>query len=125
MFNMLLFIFKKRKMPKTYINILHDPRVVKGNTYAAFVIPSSLQLEFLRLKEEEERRIRIMKQPHKLPRVALLGIKNSKKEKDDEDDQKRPDSPNYNEVEEEQNEDDPYYFIDKAVIKTKYIYIYI
>ena len=40
----------KKKFGRTYINILHDPRVVRGNTYAAFVIPSSLQQEFIRLK---------------------------------------------------------------------------
>ena len=102
-------------MPKTYINIHHDPRVVKGNTYAAFVIPSSLQLEFLRLKEEEERRIRVMKQSNKLPRVALLGLSKGKRQKGDDITQKRPDSPIYNVVEEEQAEDDPYFFVDKAV----------
>lgn len=106
---------KHKKLPRTYINILHDPRVVKGNTYAAFVIPSSLQLEFLRLKEEEERRIRVMKQDNKLPRVALLGLNKNKKDYDHEIEDKRPDSPTYNLVEEEQNEDDPYFFIDKAV----------
>jgi hypothetical protein len=56
-----------RKFGRTYINILHDPRVVRGNTYAAFVIPSSLQMEFIRLKEDEERRKRMMKIPKKLP----------------------------------------------------------
>jgi len=108
---------KHKKMPRTYINILHDPRVVKGNTYAAFVIPSSLQLEFLRLKEEEERRIRVMKQGNKLPRVALLGNKKEKKNKDDSFSNKKDESGIYNDVEEEQFEDDPYFFIDRAVSK--------
>jgi hypothetical protein len=46
---------------------LHDPRVVRGNTYGAFVIPSSLQMEFLKLKEEEERRKKLARVPRKLP----------------------------------------------------------
>jgi hypothetical protein len=46
---------------------LHDPRVVRGNTYAAFVIPTSLQLEFLRLKEEEDRKKRMMNVQVSLP----------------------------------------------------------
>ena len=56
----------RRKWGRTYINILHDPRVVRGNTYAAFVIPSSLQMEFLRMKEEEEKRKKLLKIPKKL-----------------------------------------------------------
>ena len=63
----------RKKFGRTYINILHDPRVVRGNTYAAFVIPSSLQMEFLRMKEEEEKRKKLMRIPKKLPRVALMG----------------------------------------------------
>jgi hypothetical protein len=105
---------KHKKLPKTYINIHHDPRVVKGNTYAAFVIPSSLQLEFLRLKNEEERRSRIMQNPSFLPRVAKMGLKDIKK-KDLLEDHKRSDSPIYNIVEEENNQDDPYFYIDRAV----------
>jgi hypothetical protein len=54
-------------MPKTFINILHDPRVVRGNTYAAFVIPTSIQSEFMRIKEEEERKLRMMAMPPRLP----------------------------------------------------------
>ena len=65
----------RKKFGRTYINILHDPRVVRGNTYAAFVIPSSLQMEFLRMKEEEEKRRKFLKYPKKLPRVALMGNK--------------------------------------------------
>ena len=79
----------RRKWGRTYINILHDPRVVRGNTYAAFVIPSSLQMEFLRMKEEEEKRKKLLKIPKKLPRVALMGkieemkkFKKRKKKKD-------------------------------------------
>lgn len=105
---------KHKKLPKTYINIHHDPRVVKGNTYAAFVIPSSLQLEFLRLKNEEERRSRIMQNPSFLPRVAKIGLKDLKK-KDLLQDHKRSDSPIYNTVEEENHQDDPYFYIDRAV----------
>ena len=106
-----LYKTKHKKLPRTYINIAHDPRVVKGNTYAAFVIPSSLQLEFLRLKEEEERRLRIENSKAKLPRVALLKkqVKNEKKLE-----HKRDESPIYNIVEEEANEDDPYYYIDQG-----------
>lgn len=29
----------RKKFGRTYINILHDPRVIRGNTYASFVIP--------------------------------------------------------------------------------------
>ena len=65
----------RRKWGRTYINILHDPRVVRGNTYAAFVIPSSLQMEFLRMKEEEEKRKKLLKIPKKLPRVALMALR--------------------------------------------------
>ena len=71
----------RRKWGRTYINILHDPRVVRGNTYAAFVIPSSLQMEFLRMKEEEEKRKKLLKIPKKLPRVALMG-RNRRDERD-------------------------------------------
>lgn len=56
-----------------------------------------------------------MKQSNKLPRVALLGLAKGKKQKGDEFGQKRPDSPLYNVVDEEQAEDDPYFFVDKAV----------
>jgi len=65
------YFLKYRKYGRTYINILHDPRVVRGNTYAAFVIPSSLQMEFIRLKEEEQRRKRLMNIPKRLPVIKL------------------------------------------------------
>jgi hypothetical protein len=51
---------------------LHDPRVVRGNTYAAFVIPSSLQKEFMRIKEEEEKRERMILMPPKLPVFNII-----------------------------------------------------
>ena len=65
----------RKKFGRTYINILHDPRVVRGNTYAAFVIPSSLQMEFLRMKEEEEKRKKLARMPKKVPRCAYIGLK--------------------------------------------------
>jgi len=39
-------------------NIMHDPRVVRGNTYAAIVIPASHQQENLRLQKEQKERLR-------------------------------------------------------------------
>ncbi len=56
-----------------------------------------------------------MKQSNKLPRVALLGLAKGKKNKADDLGHKRPDSPIYNIVDEDQAEDDPYFFVDKAV----------
>lgn len=108
-----MFLFINRKFPRTYINILHDPRVVKGNTYAAFVIPSSLQLEFLRLKEEEERRVKLMAKPTKLPRVAFLSKHKTKKVKRAGDEDNKQIEVEYNEIEEEEQEDEPYFYVDK------------
>ena len=104
----------RRKWGRTYINILHDPRVVRGNTYAAFVIPSSLQMEFLRMKEEEEKRKKLLKIPKKLPRVALMG-KNRRDEKiQKEEEEERPESPVLKPIEvKEKVEDIPYFFEDR------------
>ena len=71
----------RRKWGRTYINILHDPRVVRGNTYAAFVIPSSLQMEFLRMKEEEEKRKKLARMPKKVPRCAYIGLRQRRDDK--------------------------------------------
>ena len=104
----------RRKWGRTYINILHDPRVVRGNTYAAFVIPSSLQMEFLRMKEEEEKRKKLLKIPKKLPRVALMG-KNRRDERiQKEEEEERPESPTLKPIEvKEKVEDIPYFFEDR------------
>ena len=40
----------RRKWGRTYINILHDPRVVRGNTYAAFITSNGI------FKNERRRR---------------------------------------------------------------------
>lgn len=58
-----------------------------------------------------------MKQSNKLPRVALLGLAKGKKQRNDDQNQRRPDSPIYNIVDDEQVDDDPYFFVDKAVRK--------
>ena len=105
----------RRKWGRTYINILHDPRVVRGNTYAAFVIPSSLQMEFLRMKEEEEKRKKLLKIPKKLPRVALMGARNRREERvQKEEEEERPESPVLKPIEvKEKIEDIPYFFEDR------------
>ena len=103
----------RRKWGRTYINILHDPRVVRGNTYAAFVIPSSLQMEFLRMKEEEEKRKKLLKIPKKLPRVALMG-RNRRDERVQKEEEERPESPVLKPIEiKEKVEDVPYFFEDR------------
>jgi hypothetical protein len=115
---------KKKKLPRTYINILHDPRVVRGNTYAAFVIPSSIQAEFLRLKEEEERKKKLIEIPARLPRVALLAAKQKKDEYfgDDVEESTRPKSPTYNELEEpEEKIADNFYFYEDRPPTPKYV----
>jgi hypothetical protein len=105
---------RKKKFGRTYINILHDPRVVRGNTYAAFVIPSSLQMEFMRLKEDEERKKRLMMQPKKLPRVALLGVKKKDEDEFFEENSLRPESPQFKVLDNpEFIEDKPYFFEDR------------
>ncbi len=104
----------RKKFGRTYINILHDPRVVRGNTYAAFVIPSSLQMEFLRMKEEEEKRKKLMRIPKKLPRVALMSRnrRDDRMQKDEEE--VRPESPILKPIEiKEKVEDQPYFFEDR------------
>ena len=105
----------RRKWGRTYINILHDPRVVRGNTYAAFVIPSSLQMEFLRMKEEEEKRKKLLKIPKKLPRVALMVGKSRREERiQKEEEEERPESPVLKPIEvKEKIEDIPYFFEDR------------
>ena len=103
----------RKKFPRTYINILHDPRVVRGNTYAAFVIPSSLQMEFLRMKEEEEKRKKLMRIPKKLPRVALMG-KNRREDKENVENVVRDESPILKPIEVKgEVEDVPYFFEDR------------
>lgn len=67
------------------------------------------------MKEEEERKNKILRKPAKLPRVALL----SKQPKDSEEDiqeTKESQSPIYQEMKEEPYKDEPYYYIDRAVI---------
>jgi len=104
----------RKKFGRTYINILHDPRVVRGNTYAAFVIPSSLQMEFLRMKEEEEKRKKLLKIPKALPRVALMGRNRRDEHMPKEDEEKRPESPVLKPIEiKEKVEDVPYFFEDR------------
>ena len=104
----------RRKWGRTYINILHDPRVVRGNTYAAFVIPSSLQMEFLRMKEEEEKRKKLLKIPKKLPRVALMGRNRREERVQKEEEEERPESPVLKPIEvKEKVEDIPYFFEDR------------
>ena len=111
----------RKKWGRTYINILHDPRVVRGNTYAAFVIPSSLQLEFLRMKEEEEKRKKMMKIPKKLPRVAYLGRNRKEEESEKDEEVKRPESPILKPIEnKEKIEDKPYFYEDKPPVP-KYV----
>ena len=104
----------RKKFGRTYINILHDPRVVRGNTYAAFVIPSSLQMEFLRMKEEEEKRKKLMRIPKKLPRVALMGRNRRDERMQKEVTEERPESPLLKPIEiKEKVEDIPYFFEDR------------
>ena len=104
----------RKKFGRTYINILHDPRVVRGNTYAAFVIPSSLQMEFLRMKEEEEKRKKLLKIPKKLPRVALMGRNRRDERMQKEEEEQRPESPILKPIEiKEKVEDAPYFFEDR------------
>ena len=104
----------RRKWGRTYINILHDPRVVRGNTYAAFVIPSSLQMEFLRMKEEEEKRKKLLRIPKKLPRVALMGRNRRDERVQKEEEEERPESPVLKPIEiKEKVEDVPYFFEDR------------
>ena len=104
----------RRKWGRTYINILHDPRVVRGNTYAAFVIPSSLQMEFLRMKEEEEKRKKLLKIPKKLPRVALMGRNRRDERVQKEEEEERPESPVLKPIEiKEKVKDIPYFFEDR------------
>ena len=104
----------RKKFGRTYINILHDPRVVRGNTYAAFVIPSSLQMEFLRMKEEEEKRKKLMKIPKKLPRVALMGRNRRDERMQKEEEEQRPESPILKPIDiKEKVEDIPYFFEDR------------
>ena len=104
----------RKKFGRTYINILHDPRVVRGNTYAAFVIPSSLQMEFLRMKEEEEKRKKLMRIPKKLPRVALMSRNRRDERMQKEEEEERPESPILKPIEiKEKVEDQPYFFEDR------------
>ena len=104
----------RKKFGRTYINILHDPRVVRGNTYAAFVIPSSLQMEFLRMKEEEEKRKKLMRIPKKLPRVALMSRNRRDERMQKEEQEERPESPILKPIEiKEKVEDSPYFFEDR------------
>ena len=104
----------RKKFGRTYINILHDPRVVRGNTYAAFVIPSSLQMEFLRMKEEEEKRKKLMRIPKKLPRVALMSRNRRDERMQKEEEEERPESPILKPIEvKEKVEDEPYFFEDR------------
>ena len=104
----------RKKFGRTYINILHDPRVVRGNTYAAFVIPSSLQMEFLRMKEEEEKRKKLLRIPKKLPRVALMGRNRRDEHMKKEEEEERPESPILKPIEvKEKVEDIPYFFEDR------------
>ena len=111
----------RKKFGRTYINILHDPRVVRGNTYAAIVIPSSIQLEFLRMKEEEEKRRRARRKLTKLPRVALLGRNRKEEEETNVEEDKRPDSPLLKQIENKDEVIDKPYFYEDRPPTPKYI----
>jgi len=106
----------RKKWGRTYINILHDPRVVRGNTYAAFVIPSSLQMEFLKMKEEEEKRKKLARMPKKVPRCAYIGLRGAgrrdeRNKKNEEE--KKEDSPVLKPIENVgEVEDIPYFYAD-------------
>ena len=106
----------RKKFGRTYINILHDPRVVRGNTYAAFVIPSSLQMEFLRMKEEEEKRKKLARMPKKVPRCAYIGLKGAGRRDDKNkkfEEEKKEDSPVLKPIENTgEIEDIPYFYAD-------------
>ena len=106
----------RKKFGRTYINILHDPRVVRGNTYAAFVIPSSLQMEFLRMKEEEEKRKKLARMPKKVPRCAYIGLKGAGRRDDKNkkfEEEKKEESPILKPIENTgEIEDIPYFYAD-------------
>ena len=104
----------RKKWGRTYINILHDPRVVRGNTYAAFVIPSSLQMEFLRMKEEEEKRKKLARMPKKVPRCAYIGLRARRDDKNKKlEEEKKEDSPVLKPIENTgEVEDIPYFYAD-------------
>lgn len=111
----------RKKFGRTYINILHDPRVVRGNTYAAIVIPSSIQLEFLRMKEEEEKRRRARRKLTKLPRVALLGRNRKEEEETNIEEDKRPESPLLKQIENKDEVIDKPYFYEDRPPTPKYV----
>ena len=111
----------RKKFGRTYINILHDPRVVRGNTYAAFVIPSSLQMEFLRMKEEEEKRKKLLRIPKKLPRVALMGLNRRDEHMKKEEKEERPESPTLKPIEAKEEKEKSIYFFEDRPQTPQYI----
>jgi hypothetical protein len=71
-------------------------------------------MEFLRMKEEEEKRKKLLKIPKKLPRVALMGRNRRDERIQKEEEEERPESPVLKPIEiKEKVEDIPYFFEDR------------
>mmetsp|Transcript_15000 Transcript_15000/g.35490 ORF Transcript_15000/g.35490 Transcript_15000/m.35490 type:complete len:368 (+) Transcript_15000:178-1281(+) len=61
----------REPVPEAPLNIMHDPRVVRGNTYAAYVLPPSAQAEQERLAGEAEARRRRREATRRHQEVAM------------------------------------------------------
>jgi len=61
----------REPLPDASMNIMHDPRVVRGNTYAAHVLPPSAQAEQERVAGEMEARRRRMEATRRGKEVAM------------------------------------------------------
>jgi hypothetical protein len=71
-------------------------------------------MEFLRMKEEEEKRKKLMRIPKKLPRVALMSRNRRDERMQKEEEEERPESPILKPIEiKEKVEDQPYFFEDR------------
>lgn len=57
--------FKETKEKSKNVNLMNDRRVVRGNTYAAQVMPLSAQAELMRAEEQEKQRKKALKQTKK------------------------------------------------------------